>query len=335
MIRVIKLYLIVTFFAIIFVTSTFGESIKLATLAPKTSSWMKIFYKMGREIKKKSGGELKIRFFPDGVQGDEIDVVRKMRAGLLHAGAMTSVGLGEIQKPVLIFQTPLLFQNYDELDHVRDRLREQLDKAFESAGYILLGWGDIGYYYLFSNRRIQSIADVRNPNVKMWVRVDDPVRMHFSKTMGSIGIPLSVPQVLPSLYSGQINTLIASPLACIALQWHPRLKYMTDIPLGIGVGATIITKEKFDKLSPKSQQILNETAHKYHKELIHRIREDNDKSVTALKKYGIQIVSVNNIDRAEWDKFAVQVQGELAGQIYSQELLDQVNTLLDEYRASK
>jgi len=264
MIRWVKFYLVVWGVAICFVTSAFGETIKLATLAPKTSSWMKIFDAMGREIQEKSGGKLKIQFFPDGVQGDEIDVIRKMRAGLLHAGAMTSVGLGEIQKSVLIFQTPRLFHNYAELDYVRDRLKTQLDKAFEEAGYILLGWGDIGYYYLFSNHPIKSIADVRNPNVKMWVRVDDLVGIHFFKTVGGVGVPLSVPQVLPSLYSGQINALVVSPLACIALQWFPKLKYMADMPLAIGVGATVIAKAKYDKLTPQEQQILRETAPQYH-----------------------------------------------------------------------
>ena len=77
---------------------------------------MKIFDAMGREIWQRSDGEIRIRFFPDSVQGDEIDVIRKMRVGLLHAGVMTRVGLGEIQKSVLIFQTSLLFQSYDELD---------------------------------------------------------------------------------------------------------------------------------------------------------------------------------------------------------------------------
>lgn len=334
MIRFVKFYLAVLGVAICFVTSAFGETIKLATLAPKTSSWMKILDAMGREIQEKSGGKLRMQFFSDGVQGDEIDVIRKMRAGLLHAGAMTSVGLGEIQKSVLIFQTPRLFHNYAELDYVRDRLKDQLDKAFEEAGYILLGWGDLGYFYFFSNQPIKSIGDVRNPNVKMWVRVDDLVGIHFFKAIGGVGVPLSVPQALPSLYSGQINALVASPLACIALQWFPKLKYMTDMPLAIGVGATVITKAKYDQLTSQEQQILRETAQQYHQTLVRHIREDNDKSVEALKKAGIQVVTPSDAERAGWDGLALQVQGELAGKVYPKELLEQVNALLKAYRAN-
>lgn len=310
------------------------ETIKLATLAPKNSSWMKIFYAMGKEIEEKSGRKVKIRFYPDGVQGDEIDVIRKMRAGLLHAGAMTDVGLGEIHKPVLIFQTFRMFNSYAELDFVRDQLRDGLEQAFDEAGYVLLGWGDIGYYYIFSNHPIKTIEDLRHPNVKVWVRTGDPVSEHFYKTIDFIGVPVSVPQVLLSLQTGQINALLVSPLACVALQWYPKLKYMSDMPIRIGIGATLITKERYNQLPAEAQNILRDTARLYHQKLIRRVREDNDKSVEALtKKAGIQIVKVSEAERAKWNTRCSQMRDELAGNIYPQALLEQVDALLEAYRA--
>ena len=123
------------------VTHLAADAIKFATLAPKGSTWMNNFEAMGKEIRTKTDSELQLRIYPNGVQGDELDVIRKMRAGLLHAGAMTATGLGEIQKEVLIFQLPRLFKTYEELDYVRDFLREDLDKAFLDAGYVLIGMG--------------------------------------------------------------------------------------------------------------------------------------------------------------------------------------------------
>ena len=139
-----------------------AESIKFATLAPKGSTWMNNFEAMAREIRDKTNNEIGLRIYPNGVQGDELDVIRKMRAGLIHAGAMTATGLGEIQKEVLIFQLPRMFRNYEELDHVRDFLREDLDKKFMDAGYVLIGMGDIGFYYIFSNEPIRTIADIQS-----------------------------------------------------------------------------------------------------------------------------------------------------------------------------
>lgn len=318
------------------VTHLAAESIKFATLAPKGSTWMNNFEGMGKEIRSKTDGELQLRIYPNGVQGDELDVIRKMRAGLLHAGAMTATGLGEIQKEVLIFQLPRLFKTYEELDYVRNYLREDLDKAFMDAGYVLLGMGDIGFYYIFSSQPIRTIADLQSPSVKMWVRTNDKIGIEFYKNAEIATVPRSVTQVLSSLYSGHLNTVTVSPYVTVALQWHDKFKYMTDLPVSVGVGATVITKEKFDQLSSEQQKVLRETAEAYQSDLIQNIRKDNERAIEALqKKAGIQIVEFEDDAREAWDAIAMETHKALVGQIYSQTFLDKINALLEEYRKSR
>lgn len=310
-----------------------ADSIKFATLAPKGSTWMNNFEAMGKEIRAKTDSELRLRIYPNGVQGDELDVVRKMRAGLLHAGAMTATGLGEIQKEVLIFQLPRMFKTYGELDYVRDSIHADLEKAFEDAGYILLGMGDIGYYYIFSNQPIRTIADLQAPDVKMWARTTDRIALEFYENAKIATVPREVTQVLPSLYSGQLNTLAASPYVTVALQWYDQFKYMSDLPVNVGVGATVITKEKFYALSSDQQKVLRETARAYQNDLIQNIRKDNDRALEALqKKAGIAVVKFEETDRDAWDALAVETHNALVGEIYAQEFLDKINALLQEYR---
>ena len=310
-----------------------AKAIKFATLAPKGSTWMNNFEAMGKEMRAKTDGKLQLRIYPNGVQGDELDVVRKMRAGLIHAGAMTATGLGEIQKEVLIFQLPRMFKTYGELDYVRDYLRTDLEKAFKDAGYILLGMGDLGYYYIFSDQPIRTIDDLQSPSVKMWARTSDRIALAFYKNAKIATVPREVTQVLPSLYSGQLNTLAASPYVAVALQWYDQFKYMSDLPVNVGVGATVITREKFDELSPLQQKILRETARAYQSDLIQNIRKDNDRALEALqKKAGIEVVKFEESDREAWDAIAVETHNELVGEIYSQDFLDKINDLLQEYR---
>ena len=310
-----------------------AKNVKFATLAPKGSTWMNNFEAMGKEMRAKTDGKLRLRIFPNGVQGDELDVVRKMRAGLLHAGAMTATGLGEIQKEVLIFQLPRMFKTYGELDYVRDYLQADLERSFKDAGYILLGMGDIGYYYIFSNQPIHTIADLQASSVKMWARTTDRIALEFYENANIATVPREVSQVLPSLYSGQLNTVVASPYVAVALQWYDQFEYMSDLPVNVGVGATIITRERFDQLSPLEQKVLRETAKAYQHDLIQSIRKDNDRALEALqKKAGIEVVEFAESDRDAWDALAVETHNALVGEIYSQEFLDKINKLLQEYR---
>ena len=314
-------------------TGLSAESIKFATLAPKGSTWMNNFEAMGKEIRAKTNGELRLRIYPNGVQGDELDVVRKMRAGLIHAGAMTATGLGEIQEEVLIFQLPRMFKTYDELDYVRDYLHADFEKTFLDAGYVLLGVGDIGYYFIFSNQPIQTITDLQSSSVKMWARTSDKIALEFYENAEIATVPREVTQVLPSLYAGQINTIVASPYVAVALQWYDKFKYMSDLPINVGVGATVITKEKFNQLSPEQQKVLREVAKAYQNDLIQSIRKDNERALDALqKKAGIEVVEFEAESRDAWDAIAVETHNALVGEIYSQAFLDKINALLKEYR---
>ncbi len=312
------------------------ESIKFATLAPKGSTWMNNFDAMSKEIQDKTDGQIKFRFYANGIQGDELDVIRKMRTGLLHAGAMTATGLGEINQEVLIFQLPRMFRNYEELDHVRKHLREDLRTVFLEKGYILIGMGDIGFYNIFSNHPIRNIEDLKSPNVKMWLRTNDRIGQAFYKKADIATVPKEVTQVLPGLYSGQINAVTVSPYVTIALQWASKFKYMTDLPVNVGIGGTIITKEKFDKLTSAQQKTILDAGHKYQATLMEKIRKDNRDSVDALvQKAGIEIVKFEDDALKAWDALATETHQALVGEIYSQEFLDKIKTLLREYREKK
>src|SRR5687767_164354 len=94
------------------------NEIKLATLAPEGSTWMKAMHKIDDDVRARTSNRVGFKFFPGGVQGDEKDVIRKIRNGQVHGAGFTGFGLGSIVPETRVLELPFMFDNLDELDHV-------------------------------------------------------------------------------------------------------------------------------------------------------------------------------------------------------------------------
>ena len=72
--------------------------IRLGTLVPKGSRWHQILLNMGEEWKKASGGKIELKIYPGGEQGDEPEMVQKLRIKELQAVALSGAGLSGIDR---------------------------------------------------------------------------------------------------------------------------------------------------------------------------------------------------------------------------------------------
>jgi TRAP-type C4-dicarboxylate transport system substrate-binding protein len=295
--------------------------LRFATLAPSGSSWMKVFNAWNLTIKKETNNALKLRFYPGGSQGDERDFVRKMRAGQVDGAALTTTGLGQLVRPILVLSVPGVLEEYQQLDNVRTELNDHFEKMFNEEGYTFLGWGDAGKTRLFSTEKIERPSDIKKH--RPWAWKDDLIFPEFLKVVGANPVRLGVPEVYPALQTRMVDTLPASALAAVALQWYTRLKYVSQRNSGIIVGATIVRTDKFKELSEEHQKVLVDTSIRAHKALNRSIRRDDDKSYATILKRGLTAVDTSE-HTAEWEDAAKQVRERLAGRVYPESLLEAV-----------
>ena len=118
-------------------------TIKIATLQPRGSMVSKIMKKLADEVREETNNEVGFKFYWGGVQGDEVDAIRKMRLNQLQGGAFTGVGLCKIAPEVRVTQIPYVFRNNEEVSYVRGKLEDTIEKHFEDAGYVVIGWGEV------------------------------------------------------------------------------------------------------------------------------------------------------------------------------------------------
>lgn len=309
-------------------------TIKFATLAPEGSAWMKVMDKFAAEVKEKTSGRVKFRMYPGGVQGDEKDVVRKIRIGQLHSGGFTGVGIGEIAPAARVLDTPFLFKSEAEIDHVYESLDAEFRKMFEEAGYVLLGWAEVGDVIILSNSPVKKPGDLHA--VKMWIWEGDPIAEASFASLGVKPIPLSITDVMTSLQTGMIDGIYGSPLAVLAMQWHTRMKYALSLPLANASGAVLVSNKKFSSLTEEDRAVLLAAGEKHFRELTRISRADNAKSIGLLKKSGITFTSpAGKAVVARFEKTGEEARKSLTGKLYSQELLKRIEKTLAEFRAKK
>lgn len=328
------MYRIVTLIALLAALLPAQEfTVKFATLAPEGSTWINVMKEFDQTVRKESGGRLGFRIYAGGVAGDEKDVMRKIRLGQFHSAGITGFGIGEISKAVRILDAPFLFRSSAEVDHVLQAFDGELRKEFENNGYVLLGWAEVGFVYVFTNTPVAKIADMKS--VKMWEWEGDPVADATFKQIGINPIQLSITDVLTSLQTGLINGVYISPLAAVSLQWFTATKYMMDLPLTNSMGAVVIAKREYDKMPADLQQLLLKHGSVFMRKLTEQSRKDNQKSLETLKKNGIRFVKPDANEARSYDEIGRQARQAMAGRLFSPDLLARVEKALADFRTKK
>jgi TRAP-type C4-dicarboxylate transport system substrate-binding protein len=306
--------------------------IKVATLAPKGSMAGNLITKLCQDITAATNDEVGLKVYYGGVQGDAKDVLRKIKFKQLHGAALASYGLGQIAPEVRVTGLPYVFRNYGEVRYVRSKLQDYMEQAFEKKGYVVLGWYDIGFVYSFSKVPITSVEVARQQ--KFWAPEGDPLAQAVYRALGISPVSLSITDVLTSLSTRLIDAASAPPLAAVAFRWYTKFSYMNEYPSTNVLGALVVTKDIWDKISPQNQTAVRALTRECCRQIQVGHQEQNQKSIDLLKQSGLTIVRVKNAKthRQFIDDTAEKTMQALVGNLFSQELLDETLAHLADYR---
>jgi TRAP-type C4-dicarboxylate transport system substrate-binding protein len=153
------------------------------------------------------------------------------------------------------------------------------------------------------------------------------------RRMSVNGVPMGVPDVLPALNTGRINATYASPLAAVALQWYTKVKYSTSMPMAYAIGATLIRKPVWEKLSAEDQKAAEKIFKLQAQKLRKAVRTDNERAFKAITRAGVQVIETPAAMVSQFDKTAQDVWKEMVGKVYSKEDLDLVLKYRAEFRS--
>ena len=314
--------------------SSHAATFKVATLSPDGSFWMKTMREAGKEVEAATDSRVKFKWYPGGVMGDDKAVLRKMRVGQLQGAALPMGELLSFYPDSQAYGIPFLFNSYEEVDYVRSQLDDSLITGFAEGGMEVLGIAEGGFGYFLTAEPVRVPADLQQQ--KVWVPQNDVVSARLAQSIGVTPIPLTLPDVLPGLQTGLVNTVAVSPMGAIVLQWHTRVAHITDIPLMYFCGVISLTGKSFNKLSADDQAVVKAVFGKAFKLIDERNRMDNVKAFEALTNQGVETVVLTDAERDAW--LAMQAPGEQMMQSEGQlstEALERIKGLVEAFRQSQ
>lgn len=330
----------ILFTALVSSASVFAKetyTLKFATLLPVGTAWSNILTDWVKEVETKSDGRIKFKLYSGGVMGDEPDVIRKIRKRQLHGGLFTGYGIGRIYSPARVLEVPFLFKDTNESDYVRNKLMPDIEVGFKQNGFELLGWPEVGFIHFFSQHKIESLNDMRKSRIWLWQ--GDPLGEAFFAASNISPVPLSIIDVYPQLSAkhGSIDTVYVSTFGAIALQWHTKLKYGSNIPVTNAIGGLVISNQFFDKLPEDLQQLLKTTGKSMSDKIRKNARLENIRSKDLLKRFGISFMwDWNDKDMAEFLNIRDQAAKHLEKTDYiPAKFFNKASDLLNEYRDSQ
>ncbi len=321
-----------TLLAIFLVGNSYGTVLKIATLSPEGSDWMKVLRRSAQQISEQTSGSVKLKIYSGGVMGDDKAVMRKMRIGQLQGAVLTSGGLVNSYKDIGIYGLPMLFRNQAEVDFTRAKIDPVLMNGLSEKGFIGFGLAGVGFAYPMSQIEATKVDEVRK--MKIWTPDNDLGALTAFEAFRISPIPLPYGDVLMGLQTGLINGIAAPPVGTLLLQWHTQVSYALDLPLLYVYGTFVLSKKTFEKLSSSDQITVQDILNEAVNQVDISAKVDDQEAKEALARQGINWLKPAESDYQEWERLASVSRTALVKDDYvSDELYRQVLAILAKSRA--
>ena len=304
--------------------------IKIATLAPNQSQWMQDMRAASKLIEKDTEGRVRIKFYGGGVQGTEDKVLQKIKIGQLHGGTFSATDFMRDYGAINLYGLPFVFRSWDEMRYVRERMDQNLEAGFADLNFVTFGIAG-SFSVVLSNEPISTYEDMKGKRV--WLPQGDFVSYAAMRRLQLSPVALPVTDVLTGLQTGLLDIVTIPPEFAVALQWHTRIKYVTNMPVAFALSFLAINQRVFDRMTPYDQSVVSKVLSDVYREIDQKAPSESQNAMKALSSIGVTHIEPQKGQFQELQDAMATFNREMAIEgAYPVELYDQMLGYLVEIR---
>ncbi|MGI9222628.1 MAG: TRAP transporter substrate-binding protein DctP [Woeseiaceae bacterium] len=263
-----------------------AQTLKIATVTPEGSTWMNEMRASAAEIKQRTDGRVTIKYYGGGSMGTDAQVLKRISIGALQGGAFTPSALMEKYGDIGLYGMPMVFDSEQQASFARSRLDSKIAAGLEEAGFVSFGFAATGFAMIMSNQPVRGLDDLKGKRV--WIPEGDDVSRRTMEALSVTPIPLPLTDVYTALQTGALDIVAMSSVGAVILQYHTKLKYVTDTPLVYTFGFMAVDKKAFNKLSADDQLVVRDVMTTLYERYDVKNMEDDRDAKDALFKAGME-----------------------------------------------
>lgn len=306
-------------------------SFSFATAAPRGSSFHQTFQNMIQKWKEASGGRVDVTLYP-GTQGGEAAIVRRMGINQLQGAMLTAGGMAQIDRaPTALQLMPMVFNDWPEVDHVRDIMRPRLEEALVQKGYHVLFWGDAGWVRWFTKKPVLRPSDIKP--MKIYADTGDPAGLEIVREYYQ-PVPLEPDKIFTALSTGMIEGVSMPAFLANFTQIATVTGHMLDLKYIPLTGAMVVSAKAWNRIPEDLREKLRAIGDETGTEVRKNSRAEDDAAIGVMQsKQGLKVAQATPEVVAEWRRVISGAYPAIRGKIVPAPLFDEVMSLVKAFRA--
>lgn len=305
-------------------------TLRFAANVPANSPWDLGLRKLAAEWSSISGGRVRLTFPQSIRNASEEDILQKMHFSI-DGAILTATGLATIYPDSLVLSMPSVIKNEKEFDAVlaafAPLIRSRIADRFE-----LVTMNKAGWIRFFSNQPIQKPADIRK--LRMAVGADQEKIARIFKSEGVRTVNADMGSIVLLLNSNGLDAFYTSPIF-VATLWSQFRKTISDAssfhvaPL---FGVVVFSRESWSRVPDDIKPALIAAAEKMGAQISADTDRLETEALDSMTRDGLRVAPLSPDDEAAWQLLYAQERKALLPELFSQEVLNHLDTALGTVR---
>ncbi len=270
---------------------------KLVVAAPEGSPWVDAFEVHLRRITQRTEGRVRLRVFPGGVAGDEIETARACARGQVFAWGGSAGAFGRVVPELDALELPFLFDSDAEVDAVlAGRPLGLLGRVFSQVGLGLVPFlSEVGWRSFAGKKPLRTPADFHGLRVRSQ---ESPIHLGMWRALGARPQALSVLETVSALEAGLVEAFDQSPVFMFATSWHQQARVYSLSRHMYQPGIIVLCKGALESLAPGDRRLVTELLAESARSMVPRVRTLEKQVLAQLAHEGLQLVELTASERA-------------------------------------